>query len=176
MKTCCAKPFILVLVLISCTAHCACGVEGVGSTNTVITSKTLIFDYHRKFAYFEEDVTVRDPQVNMTSDRLTVTFEGTNQVKTATAHGNVHAVGEDAEAKCEKVVYMAEQSKIIMTGDAVVTSDRNRLNGDKITFWIDENRMTSQPGHLFVPEKDTNTPSRLQMDLDEQPERESDEQ
>jgi lipopolysaccharide transport protein LptA len=121
---------------------------------TVIKSNYLKFDYDMSLAYFKGNVRVDDSRVDMTSDRLTVLFEGTNSIKTVTADGNVKAVSkEGSKGTCDKAIYFDEESKILMTGDVTVSGGEGNLSGNKVTVWLDEGRMTSEPGRLVVPER-----------------------
>lgn len=139
--------------------------EVSGATNTVITSQRMEVDYYRNVVFFDEDVKIIDPMVTMTADKMTVLFESTNQLKSATAHGNVHFVGDAMTAECEKAVYIAGGERVIMTGGAAITSDEGgRLLGDKITMWSEGGRIVSEPGLLIIPEKrkETNVVSRTE--------------
>lgn len=147
--------------------------EGVFS---VINSERLHVDYYRKIAFFEDNVRISDPLARVTSDRLTILFEGTNQVKSATVDGNVVILRDDVYAKCDKAIYLNAQSKMIMTGDPRLRSrEGDDLSGDKITFWINEDRMTCENGKIVIPEKKSSAGagasrrSVMPVDLDEMP-------
>lgn len=141
--------------------------DGAGiSPPTVITSDSLVFDYYRDLAFFDGNVRAKDSQVEITSDKLVVMFEGTNSIKTATADGNVHAVAVDADATCKKALFIAEESKIIMTGDASVVTSRGIVTGEKIVVWVNERRITCEPAHLFVPDKPKEEVVELEMDAE----------
>ena len=60
-----------------------------GDNKTVITSARAYFDYKRSIAVFTGDVNVVDPEVRIKSDKLTVIFDGSNDVSSVTAVGNV---------------------------------------------------------------------------------------
>ena len=119
-------------------------------TNTVITSKHLTFDYSRYIAVFEEDVVVVDPQITIKSDKLTVRFDSTNSVKSVTAVGNVRLRQGDKTGSCEKAIYVARTGEIILLGDARLNRGSDSVIGRQITFWINEDRLTCEPGHLII--------------------------
>jgi lipopolysaccharide export system protein LptA len=121
-----------------------------GTNGTVITAQKLTYDYKRSIAVFEGDVVVVDPQMRMTADKMIVVFEGTNSVKTLTAQGNVHITSEDREATCTTAVYKNLGGEVIMTGTPLLKRGRDTLTGDKITFWINEERVVSEPGVLTI--------------------------
>ena len=44
----------------------------------------------------------------------------------------------------------AQTSEVILTGDAEVRRGRDIVSGDRITFWLDKERMTCEPGRLVI--------------------------
>lgn len=132
----------------------ACGLVAAGENatvgNTEITAKTLSFDYKRYVALFEGDVVVVDPQLRMEADRLSVIFEGSNQVKSVTASGNVRLRHEDKTATCERAIYLAQAGEVTLMNSAVLSRGDDRVMGEKIVFWMHEDRMSVTPGRLII--------------------------
>lgn len=121
---------------------------------TVITSKTLTFDYQRSIAVFENDVVVVDPQIRMEADKLNVVFDRTNDVKSVTATGGVQLWHADKQASCNRAIYIARTGEVILQGDAKVSRAADVVAGNEITFWLNDDRMTCKPGHvIFYPEQ-----------------------
>lgn len=119
---------------------------------TIITSGRLKYDYKRSIAIFENDVVVQDPQVRIESDTLTVLFGKTNEIRSATALGNVRIRSGDKTARCRKAIYIARTGEILLTGDAELHREKDSLAGDQITFWLHEERVFCKPGRLvFYP-------------------------
>jgi lipopolysaccharide export system protein LptA len=123
---------------------------GATQTNTVITSRILDFDYQRYIAVFEGDVVVVDPRIRIESDKLTVLFDKGNEIKSATAVGDVHLYHEDKTATCRKAIYLAKSGEVLLTGDARLVRGQDSVTGTKITFWLNEDRVTCQPGRLTI--------------------------
>jgi lipopolysaccharide transport protein LptA len=121
-----------------------------GQTNTVITSKRLHFDYGRSIATFEGDVVVVDPQVRIESQRMIVTFDATNSVKAVTAMEDVHLFTGDREGTCQRAVYLVASGEILLTGSPALQRERDRLSGDRITFWVDREEVLCEPGQLVI--------------------------
>jgi len=119
-------------------------------TNTVITSDYMEFDYQRQIAVFEGHVVVVDPEIRMKSDRMTVIFSDDKDVKQATASGNVTIENADIRATCDRAVYSRVRGEILLTGNAVLTRDRDTVSGDKITYWIDTERMECEPVTMVI--------------------------
>ena len=122
---------------------------------TVITSQKMNFDYKRNVVEFNGNVVVVDPQARLESDALTVVLAGTNEIKSITADGDVRIKLPDKTGTCDKAVYTAKDSKIVMTGNAkVVVRGKDSVRGDEITIWVNEDRMTSKPATLVIAPDD----------------------
>ena len=122
----------------------------------MITSEKLTFDYKNHYATFENNVLVTDPEMRLTSDKLTVPFNETRAAKVITAEGNVHITQLDKVARSQGATYDVDSGKIVLAGKPRVTRGRDTLDGEVITFWRDDNRMTCQSRARLVihPEKD----------------------
>lgn len=127
------------------------GVEDV----TVITSARLTFDYNRRYAQFEENVVVADPEMKMAADRLTVQFDADGKVTSIKAEGRVKITQADKVAEAGVASYDVATGKIVLASKPRVRRGRDLLEGDVITFWRNENRMVCQPQARLViyPEK-----------------------
>jgi len=130
------------------------GEEAAATNRTVITADRLTFDYKRYIAVFEENVVAVDPRIEIESDKLTVIFDNTNDVKSVTAIGDVHLRTEDKTGVCRKAIYLARLGEVILLGDARLYRGKDSIMGDKITFWVNEDRMTCEPGRLIVVPED----------------------
>jgi lipopolysaccharide export system protein LptA len=122
----------------------------MAASNTVITADTLSFDYNRMIAVFEGNVVAVDPEVRIDCDRLTVIFDGSNQVKSVTAIGNVRVKQGEKRATCDQAIYVARIGEIELRGNAHLYRGKDEISGNKITFWLDEERMLCEPGRLVI--------------------------
>jgi lipopolysaccharide export system protein LptA len=125
----------------------ALGFQSKRGTNsqTVITSDKLTFDYGQRFALFEDNVVVTDPDMNMTSDRLLITFSEENQITSIKADGRVIMTQEDKRGECQTASYDVETGRIVLTGAPKLIRQRDTLEADTITFYRDENRVVCYP-------------------------------
>lgn len=117
---------------------------------TVITADRLTFDYKKKYAMFEDNVVVTDPELQMTSSRLTVTFDEKGKLTGIKAEGKVNLRQDDKNATADLASYDVSSGKIVLAGHPRVARGRDILEGDVITFWRDENRMICQPQARLV--------------------------
>lgn len=140
--------WIICLAAVFCAATCPVNAGDAGTNETVITSSRLVYDYGRGVAVFEKDVVAVDPEVKIETDKLTVIAEGTNAVKSVTAEGNVRITTVDKKATCDRATYVAANGELVLTGNAKVSRGADVMEGDKITFWTNEDRVICEPGHM----------------------------
>jgi lipopolysaccharide export system protein LptA len=128
---------------------------------TVITSERLTFDYVKRYALFEENVVVTDPEMKILADKMTVEFDENNRAKTVTADGQVYLIQADKKSKSDKATYDVATGEIVLTGHPQVTRGRDTLTGETITFWRNENRMVCKPRARLVIYPDSESRSGL---------------
>jgi len=119
-------------------------------TNTVITANKLAFDYKKRVATFEGDVSVVDPEVRMSSDTMTVTFNASNDVDLVRASGDVRIWQGVRVAKCDRAVYDAGEGKVVLMGNAELNRGKDLIRGKIITFWVNEERMECEPAMMTI--------------------------
>ena len=114
---------------------------------TVITSDQLEFDYQNFVALFDGHVVVKDPEFTLTTDRMLVTFENSNDVKRVDCIGNVDMVSDDIHARCGRAVYTRENALVVMSDEPVVTKGPDqRVAGQVINIWLDDERVEVKNG------------------------------
>ena len=114
---------------------------------TVITSDQLEFDYQNFVALFDGHVVVMDPEFTLTTDRMLVTFENSNDVKRVDCIGNVDMVSDDIHAQCGRAVYTRENALVVMSDEPVVTKGPDqRVAGQVINIWLDDERVEVKNG------------------------------
>lgn len=118
--------------------------------NTVITSDTLTIDYKRLTASFEKNVVVVDPDVKITADTINVVFTQEQTIRSVTALGNVTVLRENQKATSDKAIYLQKTGEVVLIGSARLSRGTDALEGDKITFWINEERVICEPGRLVI--------------------------
>ena len=120
----------------------------------VITAERIEFDNKEGVILFDENVVVDDPQFMMSSDRLLVFMEGTNDVQQIMAVGKVVITNLNRLASCDKAVYTRKDGQIVMTGNARLMrqgDEGGEVTGNRITFWLDDERMEVSPGRVVLP-------------------------
>ena len=120
---------------------------------SVITADKIEFDNKEGVILFDENVLVDDEQFMLRSERLLVFMEGTNDVKQIMAIGAVVITNENRSASCDKAVYTRANGQIVMTGNARLLqagAKGGEVQGEKITFWLNDERMEVSKGSRVV--------------------------
>ena len=128
--------------------------EAEASRESVITAKKIEFYNKEGVILFDENVLVDDAQFVMRSERLLVFMEGTNDVQQVMAIGGVSITNANRAATCDKAVYTKKDGRIVMTGTARLKQmgkEAGEVTGDRITIWVDDERMEVSPGRVVLP-------------------------
>ena len=83
----------------------------------MITAKSVTYDFVKREAIFEKDVTVTDSQVMIDTDKLVVKLTKTNSVRAVEAEGNVviRELGTAKKATAGKAVYNMQEDTLVLT-------------------------------------------------------------
>jgi lipopolysaccharide export system protein LptA len=95
-----------------------------------------------KIIVFRGNVIAKQEDLNLFSDILTAyVSEETNEIERAKAEGNVKIVKADRTATCKEAFFYNDKGEIILKGDVVVFSGKDKLSGDVVTYYINEDRV-----------------------------------
>jgi outer membrane protein assembly factor BamD len=114
-----------------------------------------------KIIIFKGNVVAKQTDSYLFSDKLTgyVNSE-TNEIDRVEAEGNVKIVKGDKTATCKQAVYLRDKGQIVLKGDVVVFSGNDKLTGDIITDYINEDRYVVQGGDKDKRARATITPKQ----------------
>ena len=158
--------FVFILLLIVFYGSSAVAEEGNGKSEepeiekvpTVITcAGPLNVDYNNNIAILNKDVLVEDKYGNIRADKIKLIFnKDKKKIERIEASGSVTINQEDKIATCGEAVFIMESRIVLLTGDPVVKRGTDTVAGEKITFYIDENRMVCEPGAKLIifPKRD----------------------
>jgi lipopolysaccharide export system protein LptA len=107
-----------------------------------ITAKVLEFDYHKLELTYEGDVTVKQGDMTLQSERLTVLLEqgAAEAVRNVTAEGNVRITQGDRVATGGKAVFDQASRTVKLSDGAVLRQGLNEVTGDEVEVYLDEER------------------------------------
>ncbi|MEX2606672.1 MAG: LptA/OstA family protein [Kiritimatiellia bacterium] len=112
---------------------------------TEITSEKLFFDYEGKIAVFTGNVVVTDPDLQLTSEKLTVYMTAEDEIEKLDAEKNVEIKMEGMHSKSGKAVYTLADGKVVLTEQPQVSRDGSILQAERILYWRLENKLEAFP-------------------------------
>ncbi|MCF6265040.1 MAG: lipopolysaccharide transport periplasmic protein LptA [Desulfuromusa sp.] len=160
-----AKWFLLVLLGISCvcvSVACADEVKSELDRNQPIeiTSQKLEVLQQQRRSIFTGNVVAKQGEMTLYADKLVVVLQkGQDQVERLDATGGVRVLQLDRIATAEKAVFYQVEEMLVLSGNAEVTQGKNKISGDEITLYLQENRTlvksskTNRVRAVIVPEK-----------------------
>ena len=96
-----------------------------------------------KIIIFKGNVLTKQDDLQIFSDTLTAYLnEETNEVEKADAEGNVKIVKGDRTATCRQALFENAKGEITLKGNVVVYSGADRLAGETVIYYINEDRVT----------------------------------
>ena len=94
-----------------------------------------------KYVLFKGNVVARQDDLYIYSDTLEAFMSAdTNEIDKANAKGNVRIIKQNKAAACKEAFFDNIKGEILLKGDAVVTSDKDKVEGDVITYYVNEDR------------------------------------
>jgi len=111
-----------------------------------ITSDTVEADQKTNTVTFKGNVIAKQEDTTLYANTLTIIYDPTaKKLKEIIAVGNVKVVQLDRRATGQKATFDQDKNKVIMDGDAVVREGTNVIRGERITFYVDEERSVVEP-------------------------------
>lgn len=135
-----ARTLILILVCFPAFAE-----EQQEERITEITSEKLFFDYEGKIAIFTGNVVLTDPDLQLTSEKLTVYMTAEDDIEKLDAEGSVEIKMEGMHSKSGKAVYTLADGKVVLTEQPQVSRDGSILQAERILYWRLENKLEAYP-------------------------------
>ncbi len=123
-----------------------------------ITSDTMEADRADRLVVFKGDVVARE-DFTLFSDELYVHYNNADEIREIIARGNVKIVQGDRTATADRAVYDRKKRTIVLTGHPVVVRCGDRVSGDRITVYVDdenafvEGRDGGRVKAVIMPEK-----------------------
>lgn len=150
---------VFLVALMTCLAvptasRKACALEqGKDISNIQIKADSLVAYNEASFAEFTGNVSAVQGTTLITSDKLKIYYSkaaenkgkkdtGEESVKKVVASGNVVIRSENRTAHTSMAEYTPATKVIVLTGEGSrVTSGNNYVSGEKITFYVNEDRV-----------------------------------
>ena len=111
-----------------------------------ITSDTVEADMKTNTVTFKGNVIAKQEDTTLYSNTLVVNYDpDTKKLKEIIAIGNVKVVQLNRRASGQKATFDQEKNKLVLDGEAVAREGDNVIRGERITFYVDEERTVVEP-------------------------------
>jgi lipopolysaccharide export system protein LptA len=112
-----------------------------------IDSDRLEADQKTNTITYKGNVIAKQEDVTLYANMLVISYDpDTKKLKEIVATGNVKVVQLDRRATGQKVTFDQDKNKVVLDGDAVVREGTNVIRGERITFYVEEERSVVEPG------------------------------
>jgi lipopolysaccharide export system protein LptA len=112
-----------------------------------ITSDTVEGDQKQNTVTFKGNVVAKQEDMTLYANTLVVIYDpDTRKLKKIVAIGNVKVIQLDRRATGQKATFDQDENKVVLDGDAVVREGANVIRGERITFYVEEERSVVEPG------------------------------
>ncbi len=125
-----------------------------------ITAQRLEVLQSERKSIFSGDVIAVQGEMTLHAAELTVYLQSEQeQVERLEATGGVRVVQLDRIATAEKAIFYQVDERLVLSGDAVVVQGKNRISGEEIIMYLQENRSvikSSKTGRVravIIPEQ-----------------------
>ncbi len=106
-----------------------------------IVSDTMEGFDKEKYVFFKGNVVAKQDDLYIYSDTMEAFMSAdTNEIDRANAKGNVRIIKQNRTATCKEAFFDNVKGEIILKGDAVVTSDKDKVEGDIVTYYVNEDQ------------------------------------
>jgi outer membrane protein assembly factor BamD len=96
-----------------------------------------------KIIMFKGNVVAKQDDLQIFSDTLTAYLnEENDEIDKAVAKGNVKIIKAERTATCQEALFENAKGEITLTGNVIVYSGTDRLAGDTVIYYINEDRVT----------------------------------
>jgi lipopolysaccharide export system protein LptA len=111
-----------------------------------ITSDTVEADQKTNTVIFKGNVVAKQEDTTLYANTLTIFYDpNSKKLKEIIAVGNVKVVQLERRATGQKATFDQDKNKVIMDGEAVVREGANVIRGERITYYVDEERTVVEP-------------------------------
>jgi len=106
-----------------------------------IVSDTMEGFDKEKYVFFKGSVVAKQDDLYIYSDTMEAFMStDTNEIEKANAKGNVRIIKQNRTATCKEAFFDNVKGEILLKGNAVVTSGKDRVEGDVVTYYVNEDR------------------------------------
>ncbi|MEJ5226880.1 lipopolysaccharide transport periplasmic protein LptA [Thermodesulfovibrio sp.] len=125
----------------------------------IITSQSLINDNRAKTATFEGNVVAKRGDATLLANKMIVYYEDEQKggnIKLIEAIGNIKLIRGDRTITSHKAIYYPEpEERVVFTGEPRATDGKNLVTGEKITYFMKDDRSLVEKSRVYLKERKT---------------------
>ena len=111
-----------------------------------ITSDTVEADQKTNTVIFKGNVVAKQEDTTLYANSLTILYDqNTKKLKEIIAVGNVKVVQLERRATSQKATFDQDKNKVVFDGEAVAREGANVIRGERITYYVEEERSVVEP-------------------------------
>lgn len=111
-----------------------------------ILSDTVEADQKNNTVTFKGNVIAKQEDTTLYTNTLIITYDQNNRLKEIIAVGNVKVIQLDRRATGQRATFDPDKNRVILDGEAVIREGANVIRGERIIFFIDEERSIVEGG------------------------------
>jgi len=112
-----------------------------------ITSDTVEADQKKNSITFKGNVVAKQEDTTLYANTMVVHYDpDTKKLREIIATGNVKIVQLERRATGQRATFDQEENKIVLDGDAVVREGENVLRGERVIYYVNEERSVVEGG------------------------------
>ena len=122
---------------------------GLTSSRTPIdiTSDTVEANQKQNVVTFKGNVVAKQENVTLHANMLAIYYDpDTKGIKTVVATGNVKIVQLERRATSQKATFHQDENKVVLDGEAVIREGENVIRGERVIYYVDEERSVVEGG------------------------------
>jgi lipopolysaccharide export system protein LptA len=112
-----------------------------------ITSDSVEANQKQNKVTFRGNVIAKQGDTTLYANTLVIIYdENTKKLKEIIATGNVKIVQLERRATGQKATFQQDENKMVLDGEAVVREGENVIRGERVIFYVDEERSVVEGG------------------------------
>ncbi len=112
-----------------------------------ITSDTVEANQKQNTVTFKGNVVAKQEDTTLYANTLVIIYDGnTKKMKEVIATGNVKIVQLERRATSQKATFQQDENRVVLDGEAVVREGENVIRGERVIFYVDEERTVVEGG------------------------------
>jgi lipopolysaccharide export system protein LptA len=112
-----------------------------------IVSDTVEANQKENSVTFKGNVVATQEDATLYANLLVIHYDpDTRKLKEIMAIGNVKIVQLDRRATGQKITFHPEENTVVLNGDAVLREGENEIRGERVIFYVDEERSLVEGG------------------------------